>query len=87
MASLRLRLRFLTVVPKRFWVVANFKETHLAGMKVGQPATFVVDALPDKELHGHIERFSPADNATANFTKVTQRLPVRIAIDEDRNLT
>lgn len=88
--------QLLTVVPKRFWVVANFKETQLAGMKVGQPATFAVDALPDEPLRGHIERFSPAtgsefsvlkaDNATGNFTKVAQRLPVRIAIDPGQRL-
>ncbi len=88
--------QLLALVPKRFWVVANFKETQLSGMKVGQPATFVVDALPDEKLHGRVERFSPAtgsefsvlkaDNATGNFTKVAQRLPVRIAIDDGQDL-
>jgi multidrug resistance efflux pump len=76
--------------------VANFKETQLAGMKVGQPVTLKVDALEHASLSGHIERFSPAagsefsvlkaDNATGNFTKVAQRVPVRIAIDPDQDL-
>jgi multidrug resistance efflux pump len=65
-------------------------------MKVGQPVTLKVDALDHASLSGHIERFSPAagsefsvlkaDNATGNFTKVAQRVPVRIAIDPDQNL-
>jgi multidrug resistance efflux pump len=65
-------------------------------MKVGQPVTLKVDALEHASLSGHIERFSPAagseftvlkaDNATGNFTKVAQRVPVRIAIDPDQNL-
>jgi multidrug resistance efflux pump len=85
-----------TVVPPSRWVVANYKETQLAGMKVGQPVHFAVDALNGAELTGRIERFSPAtgsefsviraDNATGNFTKVAQRLPVRIAVDADQPL-
>lgn len=88
--------QLLAVVPERIWVVANFKETQLAGMEVGQPVTFTVDALRHATLTGHIERFSPAagsefsvlkaDNATGNFTKVAQRLPVRIAIDPGQEL-
>ncbi|MBS7706103.1 HlyD family secretion protein [Chelatococcus asaccharovorans] len=85
------------LVPEQVWVVANFKETQLSGMKIGQPVTFTVDALQGETLTGHIEQFSPAagsefavlkaDNATGNFTKVTQRLPVRIAIDPGQPLT
>ncbi|WP_118132959.1 HlyD family secretion protein [Oceanicella sp. SM1341] len=85
-----------SLVPEDIWVVAAFKETQLAGMTVGQSVTFTVDALNDAELHGRIERFSPAtgsefsvlraDNATGNFTKIAQRLPVRIAIDADQPL-
>jgi multidrug resistance efflux pump len=85
-----------TVVPPRRWVVANYKETQLYGMKVGQPVHFTVDALNGAELTGKIERFSPAtgsefsviraDNATGNFTKVAQRLPVRISVDEGQPL-
>jgi multidrug resistance efflux pump len=88
--------QLLAVVPETIWVVANFKETQLAGMKVGQPVTLQVDALEHARLSGHIERFSPAagsefsvlkaDNATGNFTKVAQRVPVRIAIDPDQSL-
>jgi multidrug resistance efflux pump len=83
--------QLLALVPERIWVIANFKETQLAGMEAGQPVTFTVDALRHAEMKGHIERFSPAagsefsviraDNATGNFTKVTQRVPVRITID------
>jgi len=80
------------LVPDRRWIIANFKENQLYGMKVDQPVSFTVDALRDVRMTGHIEAFSPAagsefsvlkpDNATGNFTKVAQRLPVRIAIDE-----
>jgi len=86
--------QLVSIVPKTKWVMANFKETQLYGMKVGQPVTFTVDALRHAELTGHIEAFAPAagsefsviksDNATGNFTKITQRLSVRIAIDEDQ---
>jgi multidrug resistance efflux pump len=88
--------QLMALVPARIWVVANFKETQLDGMKVGQPVTFTVDALRGAAMSGHIERFAPAtgsefavlrpDNATGNFTKVAQRLPVRIAIDADQPL-
>ncbi|UFN51064.1 HlyD family secretion protein [Roseomonas sp. OT10] len=84
------------LVPERKWVVANFKENQLYGMRRGQPVRFTVDALQNAELTGQIEAFSPAtgsefsvlraDNATGNFTKVAQRLPVRIAIDADQPL-
>jgi len=88
--------QLVAIVPARKWVVANFKETQLAEMKIGQPVTMSVDALHHAELTGHIERFSPAagsefsvlkaDNATGNFTKVAQRVPLRIAIDPDQAL-
>lgn len=74
------------------YVEANFKETDLADMKVGQPAEVHFDAYPGLTLKGHVEsigagtgsEFSviPAQNATGNWVKVTQRVPVRIAIDE-----
>ena len=76
----------------RFWVVANFKENQLRYMRVGQPATVKIDAFPDHELKAHVASFSPgtgnafsilpAENATGNWVKVVQRLPVEIAIDE-----
>lgn len=88
--------QLMAVVPDTVWVIANFKETQLPEMKVGQPVTFTVDALEHASLHGHVERFSPAagsefsilkpDNATGNFTKVSQRVPVRVAIDSGQEL-
>ena len=73
------------------WIEANFKEDQLAGMKVGQPVEINVDARPDAGLRGHVASFSPgtgaafsalpAQNATGNWVKVTQRLPVRIELD------
>ncbi|MGO4573451.1 HlyD family secretion protein [Microvirga sp. 2TAF3] len=88
--------QLMAIVPETVWVVANFKETQLSDMKVGQPVTFTVDALEHASLHGHVERFSPAagsefsvlkpDNATGNFTKVAQRVPVRVAIDPGQEL-
>jgi membrane fusion protein (multidrug efflux system) len=72
------------------WVTANFKETQLNKMRVGQPVAFEVDAYPGCEFEGKVQSLSgatgarfallPPDNATGNFTKVVQRLPVRIAI-------
>ncbi|NUY82151.1 HlyD family secretion protein [Flavobacterium sp. MAH-1] len=73
------------------WVVANFKETQLNKMVVGQKATIKVDAYPDTEFEGEVVSFSPAtgakfsllppDNATGNFVKTIQRLPVKIALN------
>ena len=73
------------------WVVANFKETQIRHMTVGETAHIVVDAFPGKKLTGKIEslsgatgsRFSllPPDNATGNFVKIAQRIPVRIRLD------
>jgi membrane fusion protein, multidrug efflux system len=73
------------------WVVANFKETQLKKMRVGQPVDIVVDAYPKYVFHGKVEsiaaatgaKFSllPPDNATGNFTKVVQRVPVKIILD------
>ena len=72
------------------WVEANFKETDLEHMRVGQPATVKLDAYPDTPLQGRVlsigagtgSEFSvlPAQNATGNWVKVVQRVPVRIAI-------
>lgn len=88
--------QLMALVPHQIWVIANFKETQLSGMCVGQPVTFTVDALHRTRLTGHIERFSPAagsefsviraENATGNFVKIAQRVPVRIAIDPDQPL-
>ncbi|HWA10758.1 MAG TPA: HlyD family secretion protein [Opitutaceae bacterium] len=75
------------------WITANFKETQLARMQPGQEVEITVDAIPDHHLHGKIESVSPAsgaqfallppDNATGNFNKVVQRVPVRISLDPD----
>lgn len=79
------------LVETDFWVVANFKETQLAKMHCGQPVDILIDALPGETVHGTIESMAPAsgaqfallppDNATGNFTKVVQRVPVKIAFD------
>jgi len=88
--------QLVALVPDQLWLIANFKETQLAGLRVGQPVSFTVDALQHARLSGHIERFSPAagsefsvirpDNATGNFIKIAQRVPVRIAIDPGQPL-
>ncbi len=84
------------LVSHRDWVEANFKETDLDHMRVGQKATVTLDAYPGTPLSGHVEsvgggtgsEFSilPAQNATGNWVKVVQRVPVRIAIDDHRGL-
>ena len=78
----------LAVVEDNVWVVANFKETQLGGLAPGQAVSLEVDALPDHHLVGRVDSFSPAsgnqfallpaDNATGNFTKIVQRVPVKI---------
>ena len=78
------------IVQDNVWITANFKETQLADMHVGQPVHVSVDALPGKELLGRVDSFSPAsgaqfallpaDNATGNFTKIVQRVPVKITL-------
>jgi len=78
------------------YVTANFKETQLTHMRPGQPAEIVVDAYPGERVTGTIESFAPAsgaqfsllppDNATGNFTKIVQRVPVRIALPADAPL-
>jgi multidrug resistance efflux pump len=88
--------QLMQLVPQRVWVVANFKESQTARIRPGQSASFRIDALDGATLRGHVERLSPAtgsefsviktDNATGNFTKVAQRLPVRIAIEPDQEL-
>jgi membrane fusion protein (multidrug efflux system) len=81
----------LTLVPRDIWVVANFMETQLADMRPGQRVEIEVDAYPGRVFQGHIEsiqagtgsRFSllPPENATGNFVKVVQRVPVKIVFD------
>lgn len=79
-------------VPKDIWVKANFKETQLDLMRPGQPVDIAIDAYPDKSFHGRVDSvqagsgtaFSllPAENATGNFVKVVQRVPVKIVFDK-----
>ena len=88
--------QLMYLVPKHVWVVANFKETQTANIKIGQTATVHVDALGGAELRGKVERIAPAagsefsvirpDNATGNFVKVAQRIAVRIQIDPNQEL-
>lgn len=83
----------MAVVSKDKWIVANFKETQLKAMRVGQRVKISVDAFADHEFTGRVESFSPAsgasfallppDNATGNFTKIVQRVPVKIVFDNN----
>ena len=85
----------LTVVPmgRDIYLVANFKETQLGAMKAGQPVDFTVDAFGSHAFHGTVDSFSPGtgaqfallppENATGNFTKVVQRVPVKIRLADD----
>jgi multidrug resistance efflux pump len=84
------------LVPQTMWIVANMKETQMADVRLGQPVSFTVDALNRAALRGHVQEIAPAtgsefsviqpDNATGNFVKIAQRIPVRIAIDPDQPL-
>lgn len=88
--------QLMFLVPPETWVIANFKEAQTARMAVGQPASFTVDGLNNARLTGRVERISPAagsefavlksDNATGNFTKVPQRIAVRIRVDPGQPL-
>jgi membrane fusion protein (multidrug efflux system) len=80
-----------TLAGTRLWVEGNFKEDQLNHMRIGQRATFRVDAFPDLKLTGRVASFSPgtgnsfsllpAENATGNWVKVVQRLPIEFSID------
>jgi multidrug resistance efflux pump len=88
--------QLLYLVPDQLWVIANYKETQTYAMRPGQPVEIEVDALDNARLTGRVQRLAPAtgsefsllrsDNATGNFTKVVQRVPVRIALDPDQPL-
>jgi multidrug resistance efflux pump len=88
--------QLMSLVPHTVWIVANYKEAQTHRMHSGQRVTFRVDALGDAELHGHVERMSPAtgsefaaikpDNATGNFVKVAQRIAIRISVDPGQEL-
>jgi membrane fusion protein (multidrug efflux system) len=90
-------MQLMVVVPLPYvYITANFKETQLTHMRTGQTAEIAVDAYPDQPLKGRIESFAPAsgaqfsllppDNATGNFTKIVQRVPIRIRLPADAPL-
>jgi membrane fusion protein (multidrug efflux system) len=88
------QVMFMLVSPD-VWVTANYKETQLTHMRPGQPVTITVDAFSGMKLHGRVDsiqagsgsRFSvlPAENATGNFVKIVQRVPVKITFDQGDN--
>lgn len=85
--------QLMSIVPDTAYVIANFKETQLTDVRRGQLVTIQVDMFPDRTYSGHVDSLAPAsgqtfallppDNATGNFTKVVQRIPVRITLDPD----
>ncbi|MGV8917223.1 MAG: HlyD family secretion protein [Pseudomonas sp.] len=88
--------QLMALVPERLWIIANMKETQMANVQLGQPVTFTVDALDGQKMQGRVQRISPAtgsefsllpaDNATGNFVKIAQRIPVRITVEPDQPL-
>ncbi|TWB46085.1 HlyD family secretion protein [Nitrospirillum pindoramense] len=89
--------QLIAIVPARgLWVDANFKESQIAGLKAGQPVSVVADVLPGREFRGHVASLAPAtgaqfsvlppENATGNFTKIVQRVPVRILLEGEGGL-
>ena len=86
----------MSLVPPRVWVTANFKETQLRNMRPGQPATISVDAYPGLKLQGRVDSIQagsgaafsllPPENATGNYVKVVQRVPVKIVVDEQQQM-
>jgi membrane fusion protein (multidrug efflux system) len=87
----------ISLVPlPNVWVIANYKETQMTNIRTGQKARVTIDAFPGKVLQGHVDSWSPAsgaefallppDNATGNFTKVVQRIPVKIVLEQDPSL-
>jgi multidrug resistance efflux pump len=87
--------QLMGLVPRPRWIIANMKETQMANVRLGQPVSFTVDALENRKMRGRVQRISPAagsefsllpaDNATGNFVKIAQRIPVRITVDEDQD--
>jgi len=79
-------------VPRDMWVTANFKETQLTLMRPGQPVSIAIDAYPDRTFAGHVDSIQsgsgtafsllPAENATGNYVKIVQRVPVKIVFDK-----
>jgi membrane fusion protein (multidrug efflux system) len=88
-------MTLMTIVPHRVYITANYKETQMGRMRVGQPTDIRVDAYKGVTFHGHVASINPASentyalvpaqNASGNFVKVTQRIPVRIDVDDFRS--
>jgi membrane fusion protein (multidrug efflux system) len=89
--------QLMVVAPlQAVYITANYKETQLTNVRPGQPATINVDSFPGTTVHGHVDSVAPAsgqefallppDNATGNFTKIVQRIPVKIVIDNGKPL-
>src|SRR5205807_5231154 len=86
----------MSLVPPRVWVIANFKETQLPNMQPGRPVDISVDAYPNLKLRGHVDSIQagsgaaftllPPENATGNYVKVVQRVPVKIMLDEEQQM-
>jgi len=82
-------------VPDDIWITANYKETQLTDMRPDQPVTLSIDAYPDRLIKGHVDSVQPgsgtafsllpAQNATGNFVKIVQRVPVKLVMDEPPN--
>nr|WP_260793877.1 HlyD family secretion protein [Occallatibacter riparius] len=83
----------MAIIEDQPWVVANFKETQLNRMRAGQPVDVEIDTFPKHKFHGHVDSLAPGsgnqfallppDNATGNFTKIVQRIPVKIVLDQE----
>ncbi|MGA8533695.1 MAG: HlyD family secretion protein, partial [Candidatus Tumulicola sp.] len=88
-------MTLMTLIPHKIYITANYKETQMGKMHVGQPVDIKVDAYKGVTFHGHVVSINPASqnsyalvpaqNATGNFVKVSQRIPVRISIDDQRS--
>ena len=86
-------VQIVDLVQSGVWIQANYRETQLGKVRKGDPVDVQIDALPSRKFKGHVEEISPAsgsqfallppDNATGNYTKVVQRVPVRITLDQD----
>lgn len=86
----------ISLVQRDPWVLANYKETQLANVRKGDPVEITVDGLPGVVIKGHVEEIAPAsgsqfallppDNATGNFTKIVQRIPVKIVLEPDEQV-
>ncbi len=83
----------MAIVNNDYWIVANFKETQLEDIKPGEEVEIKLDAFPHHTFKGRVDSISPAsgaqfallppDNATGNFTKIVQRVPVKIVFDQE----